>query len=262
MNAMFASKLQPVKRAFSRAVATYDSAAELQRFVGKSLLEKLNLAMPGVLLDAGCGTGFLTQGLQAKFPDQPILALDLALPMLLAARGKVTNGQVTYVCADANHLPLADATVAGVFSNLMLQWCIDLTTVFAEFARILQPGGQLCFATFGPGTLQELKGAWAMVDGYSHVNGFYSYAELSKFLTTNGFRIDYQEQLTHRRQYSSVWDLMRELKALGAQQVNSARMPYLTSKAKMQAMVSAYPVAAMGGIEASFEVITIMAVRS
>src|SRR4029077_10511260 len=78
------------------------------------------------------------------------------------------------VRADAYALPFATASFDLVFSNLMLQWCDDLDAVFAEIARVLKPGGLLLFSTFGPGTLAELREAWAAGDASSnHVNHFF-----------------------------------------------------------------------------------------
>ena len=62
-----------------------------------------------------------------------------------------------------------------VFSSLMLQWCDDLDAVFTEIARVLNPGGLLLFSTFGPGTLAELREAWARERRApnNHVNHFF-----------------------------------------------------------------------------------------
>src|SRR4029077_4201652 len=78
------------------------------------------------------------------------------------------------VRADAYALPFAGHAFELVFSSLMLQWCDDLDAVFGEIARVLKPGGLLLFSTFGPGTLAELRAAWAAGDAASnHVNHFF-----------------------------------------------------------------------------------------
>jgi malonyl-CoA O-methyltransferase len=59
-----------------------------------------------------------------------------------------------------------------VFSNATLQWCNDLDRTFAELLRVLRPGGLLMFTTFGPDTLRELRAAWAVADGFTHVSPF------------------------------------------------------------------------------------------
>ena len=69
-----------------------------------------------------------------------------------------------FLNADAEQLPLRDASVDLVYSNVALQWCNDLEGVFREINRVLRPGGLLMFTTFGPDTLSELRVSWAAAD--------------------------------------------------------------------------------------------------
>ena len=95
-----------------------------------------------------------------------MIALDLAEGMLREARTPPEAAATLPVesAADAAALPLRDASVDLVFSNLMLQWCQDPDAVFGECRRVLKPGGLLTFTTFGPDTLVELRRAWAAAD--------------------------------------------------------------------------------------------------
>src|SRR3954451_12647146 len=77
-----------VRRAFSRAAATYDAAAVLQREVGNRMAQRLQFVKlaPDAIFDAGCGTRGALQMLALRYPSARRIALDLALPMLAAAR--------------------------------------------------------------------------------------------------------------------------------------------------------------------------------
>ncbi len=77
-----------VRRAFERAAGTYDSAAVLQREVGQRMAERLGIVRldPAAILDAGCGTGEALGELHARYPRARLIGLDLAYPMLQAAR--------------------------------------------------------------------------------------------------------------------------------------------------------------------------------
>lgn len=253
-----------VKQAFSAASTTYDGVADLQRSVGRALLHTADTAnLNGTLLDLGCGTGFLTAELLSLTRCGHIVALDIALPMLQTARRKLANkGHVSYVCADGECLPLREDSVDAVFSNLALQWCRDLDTVFGGLKRVLKPGGRLAVSIFGTETLKELKAAWASVDGYSHVNDFYSKEQLEAALRQAGFtNISFAAQ-TYLPRYESVQALMRELKQIGAHHVLAGRHKGLTGKTAMRRMMAAYPSNhADQSIAATFAIIIVTATR-
>ena len=251
-----------IKRSFAAASDTYDSVAELQRTVGRELLQAIDTThLKGTLLDLGCGTGFLTGELLARSRYESMIALDIALPMLQAAQGKlVDQPNINYICADAEHLPLGGQCIDAVLSNLALQWCRNLDAVFTDIKRVLKPEGQLVFSTFGPQTLHELKSAWATVDDYSHVNEFYSEAQLKHFLLQAGFKNSQLKSTVYISRYQSVWTLMQELKHLGAQHVVAGRNKKITTQTAMQKMITAYEKHNVSDqIPATFEVISVIA---
>ena len=251
-----------IKRSFAAATKTYDSVAELQRTVGRELLQAIDTThLTGTLLDLGCGTGFLTGELLARSRYETMIALDIALPMLQATQAKLADqSNINYVCADAEHLPLGGQCIDAVLSNLALQWCRNLDAVFTDIKRVLKPDGQLVFSTFGPQTLHELKSAWATVDHYSHVNEFYSETQLKHFLLQAGFKKSQLKSTVYISRYQSVWTLMQELKHLGAQHVVAGRNKKITTKTAMQKMITAYEKHKVSDqIPATFEVISVIA---
>jgi malonyl-CoA O-methyltransferase len=254
-----------VKKSFSAASATYDKVAELQRTVGKALLTGICVNKSAqVIADVGCGTGFISDELLKAVPACPfqtVIALDIALPMLQQARRKLSmHNQVQYLCADAEALPIIGQSVDIVCSNLALQWCRTPSALFFEFKRILKPGSQLLFTTFGPQTLWELKAAWAEVDDYCHVNAFFSELQLEQALLDAGFSEIHMTTLPYRPMYDSVLDLMQELKALGAHNVTAGRNRKLTTRTQLHHMMTAYEdYRSEDGIPATFSVITVSA---
>lgn len=250
-----------IKQSFATASKSYDSAALLQRNVGKALLQRIRvIGKIDTLVDLGCGTGFLIDGLLEQnicTPEQ-IVALDIAMPMLKTSRNKLKNSHsITYLCADAEFLPLEPQSVSLVISNLAVQWC-NLEKVLSEVKQILKPGGQFYFTTFGQRTLHELKNAWQEVDDYNHVNTFYNAAQLTGFLQQAGFQEIDLENRSYTSIYESVWDLMRELKQLGAHTVMAGCNKRFTSRSAMQRMTRAYPQQAENGmVPATFEVIMV-----
>lgn len=252
-----------VGRSFSRAASGYDQVAALQRQVGEQLLARLDEmpVAPRKILDVGAGTGYCTAELARRFPEADVVALDIAEGMLRQLGGRPgLPGRVLRICGDAESLPLRDGRVDLIFSNLALQWCADLPAVLAEFKRVLRHSGAVVFSTFGEATLGELRNAWALADGYSHVNDFLSLESVESALAEGGvgnFQVDSERRVLS---YSSVDALLRELKGLGAHNITQNRPRHLTGKGVFQRMLDAYAAAMLQGhIHASFETIRVSA---
>jgi malonyl-CoA O-methyltransferase len=248
-----------VSRSFGAAAERYDGLADLQRAVGERLLSRLpdmNLG-PERIVDVGSGTGYLAMRLIEIYPRADLVALDIAEGMLHFARSRQGElGAGRLVCGDAEAMPIRDRSIDLVFSNVAIQWCSSLGAVFREIRRVLKPNGIALFSTFGADTLRELRSAWASVDDYSHVNLFADSEAVAFSLREAGFpKIDVSVEV-NRLRYGSVYDLMRELKGLGAHNVTLRRPRHLTGKGALQRMVAAYERLSVGdGIEATFEVV-------
>lgn len=252
-----------IKSSFAAAAASYDSMAAFQRQIGLALLEKFPVAQPDAgIVDLGCGTGFLSWEMFENHHARHLLAVDIALPMLQACRLKTVQMPLHYVCADAEKIPLRPECVRAVYSNLALQWCQDLQSVFADCRRILQNAGELVFSTFGPQTLHELKTAWAGVDDFPHVNDFYSSGQIAGFLQEAGFHSLCVENIIFQSSYTSVMALMHELKGIGAHNTNLHRNRKITSRRQLQQMMNCYEQQMAGSeIVASYDIIFVRAVR-
>ncbi len=229
-----------VARSFSRAAARYDSAAHLQRRVGEHLIALLPRREPtGTVLDLGCGTGYFAPALQAAFPAATVLGCDLAEGMVAHARQHRDDG-IRWLCGDAEQLPLADAAVDLIFSSLAFQWCEHWPRLAGELFRVLAPGGRVVFSTLGPRTLMELRAAWAAVDDAVHVNRFPAGETVCEALQQAGFarvQLDPVDEVVH---YPTVAPLLRELKTIGAHNLNRGRHAGLTGRARLRGFEAAY----------------------
>jgi malonyl-CoA O-methyltransferase len=257
--ATFSLDRTALRAAFDRASAGYEASAALQARVGRELLSRLEPFgfQPRVVLDLGCGTGWLSGELKQRYRRAAVIALDLAPGMLReAGRHQRLLRKFERVCGDAMHLPLANSSVDLVFSSLMLQWCQPLEPALGEVRRILKPGGFFCFSTLGPDTLFELRTAWSAADEFSHVNRFTDMHEVGGALVHAGLGEPVLDVERVQLGYRDVITLMRELKSIGAHNVTHGRPRGLTGRSRLARLQAAYePLRRDGTLPATYEVV-------
>lgn len=244
-----------VAASFSRAAASYDSVAALQRAVGMALLEKLPSGLaPARWLDMGSGTGHFSRVLAERFAQSSGVAVDIAEGMLRHAREQ--GGARHHVAGDAEHLPLRDGCVDLLFSSLAVQWCGQFASVLGEARRVLRPGGVLAFSSLCVGTLDELRASWQAVDGMVHVNRFRRFEDYQRLCGDSGLELIDLERRPHVLHYPDVRSLTHELKALGAHNLNPGRPSGLTGRARMQGLLQAYEqYRQVQGLPATYQVV-------
>ena len=234
-------KVQLARR-FGAAARHYDAHAKFQREVGQALQAMMPAgsplagALPEVGLDLGCGTGFFLPHLAGRC--QRLHGLDLA-PGMLAQAAQRGSGALL-LCGDAEQLPFADQSLDWVFSSLALQWCERPTQAFAELHRVLKPGGQLLFSTLLSDSLWQLREAWRTVDERPHVNRFLSLPQLRRALSDGGFPAPELECQTWSLAYPELTGLLRDLKGIGASQINDGRQPGLGNRQRLLRLGEAY----------------------
>ncbi len=245
-----------VAASFSHAAAEYDSVAGLQRDVGTQLLTSLDdyACTPQTILDLGSGTGFFARSLRERFSSAEYIGLDIAEGMAQHARAHCGSGG-SWLVADAEALPLASESIDLVYSSLAIQWCERPRHVFAELARVLRPGGCCVFTSLGPGTLGELRDAWAAVDAHQHVNRFLPGSALeAAAANVPGLDLTLDTRAIYMY-YERVRELLDELKTLGAHNMNRERAQGLTGRQALQGMLKAYETRRENGLlPATYEV--------
>lgn len=128
--------------------ARYDRIAHPQARWGRVVLDRLELTGTETVLDAGCGTGRVTEELLRCLPGGRVVALDASPSMLAEARARMGNDErVRFVQADLLELDALalgeDAPVDAVFSTATFHWVTDHDRLFANLCRVLRPGGRL-----------------------------------------------------------------------------------------------------------------------
>jgi trans-aconitate 2-methyltransferase len=130
---------------------TYDRVSTPQQALGERVLARLPLRGDETVLDAGCGSGKVTQLLLDRLPHGHVIAVDAAPSMVEHARAAL-NGRATVLQADLAQLTL-DEPVDAVFSNAVFHWVPDHDALFAHLHAVLKPGGRLAAQCGGAGNV-------------------------------------------------------------------------------------------------------------
>lgn len=250
-----------VRASFDRAADTYDAAAVLQKRVREEMFSRLDLVKlsPQNILDAGCGTGLGSIALQKRFKFAQVFSLDFALGMLNKTHAqqpllRKVFGKKRLICADIENMPVTNASMDVIWSNLALQWCNDLDKSFAEMWRVLKPNSLLMFSTFGPDTLKELRAA--SNNGNTHVSRFIDMHDIGDALTRAGFNAPVLDVEHYTLTYDDVKGVMQDLKAIGAHNATQGRGRGLAGKGFLKNLITQYEQFRVDGkLPATFEVI-------
>jgi SAM-dependent methyltransferase len=102
----------------------------------------------GDALEIGAGTGYFSLNLLQLGIVERLTATDISPGMLsrLAATADALGLEIETAATDAESLPFADASFDLVFGHAVLHHIPDLERAFAEFRRVLRPGGMIAFA--------------------------------------------------------------------------------------------------------------------
>jgi len=173
--------------------AVYDRIAGAHARWGGAVADRLVLAGGERVLDAGCGSGRVTEQLLARLPRGQVLALDGSPSMLAEARRRLApaGDRVVYVQADLSRPLLLDGPVDAVLSTATFHWLPDHDALFRNLAAVLRPGGQLVAQCGGAGCIASVQravdAAWPRDARWSGPWTFATAEETARRLEAAGF---------------------------------------------------------------------------
>jgi len=174
------------------------------------------------------------------------------------ARGK------PFVVADEEALPFRDSSLDLVVSGLALHFANDLPGVLAQIRRALKPDSLFLAALLGGETLTELRQAFAeaeseIEDGASpRVAPFADLRQLGALLQRAGFALPVTDVERVTARYSSAFDLMRDLRRMGAANTLVARRRVPLRRTTLMQMADIYArrfADADGRIRTTFDIV-------
>jgi trans-aconitate 2-methyltransferase len=134
----------------------YDNIADPIFEWGVANIASLELKGNERVLDAGCGSGRVTEELLKRLPAGQVVVLDFSPQMMEQARWRLSKfgARVEFVEASLQEFALK-RPVDGVFSNAVFHWVPDHAMMFRSLHRALKPGGWLVAEFGGVGNLAK-----------------------------------------------------------------------------------------------------------
>ena len=122
---------------------TYDNIAKEIESWGLEILEYKRWNGDEIIIDAGCGSGKLTNNLSNKVPSGRVFAVDIDPAMIALAKEKLSDIHNVQLIQE-NILEIEPKEkVDVIFSNAVLHWISNHRKVFEHFWKLLKPNGQL-----------------------------------------------------------------------------------------------------------------------
>jgi trans-aconitate 2-methyltransferase len=162
---------------FEWDASEYEAVSAPQTGWGASFLgvflERRGLRGDEVVVDAGCGTGRVTELLLGHLPNGTVLGVDSSGSMVEAARLRFAGDpRVRVMHTDILELELEEP-VDMIFSTATFHWIKDHEHLFDRLARILKPGGWLVVQCGGKGNVDRTLAATERVMGEERFRGVF-----------------------------------------------------------------------------------------
>jgi malonyl-CoA O-methyltransferase len=219
------SRIAAVARAFAGA-ADYDRHADVQRDAARRLagrIAAMRLPDRPLVLDVGCGTGFLPAALSPRLPGARWVISDLVVDMVMRARAALPAGSGDFVAMDAARPCFAANSFDLVCSNLAAQWFDDLAAGIAALGELVAPGGVLALATLASGSFAEWRAAHQALGLEPATPDFPDAAILRRLVPAGLTGTVEVERIVHR--HDDATDLLHGLRGIGATVPRSGRRP-------------------------------------
>jgi trans-aconitate 2-methyltransferase len=135
---------------------SYDRISGPMQTLGLAVLDRLTFNGDETVLDAGCGSGRITETLIQRLPHGRVIAVDMSESMVAAARERL-GSDVDIRQGDLLELEL-DEPVDAILSTATFHWIADHDLLFRRLHASLRPGGRLSAQCGGEGNITQLRG--------------------------------------------------------------------------------------------------------
>jgi trans-aconitate 2-methyltransferase len=144
--------------------SSYDAISTPQQEWGAEVVERLELHADETVLDAGCGTGRVTELVLERLPRGHVIAVDGSPSWAAKARERLDARRVEVLCQDLLELSLAGPVDAAI-STATFHHIFDHAKLFARIRAALQPGAQFVAQCGGAGNIERARAAGVQLAG-------------------------------------------------------------------------------------------------
>ena len=141
--------------------SSYDRISGTMERLGLEVLDRLELNGDETVLDAGCGSGRITEALVERLPRGRVIAVDESESMTRAARERL-GPEVEVLTQDLLELDVGEPLDA-ILSTATFHWIADHDRLFRRLHATLRPGGRLVAQCGGEGNITILRGEVAPI---------------------------------------------------------------------------------------------------
>jgi len=141
---------------------SYDRVSDPQLAMARDVIDRLDLRGDERVLDAGCGSGRVTEELLERVPDGHVVAVDGSEAMIEQLKERLGD-RVEAFATDLLDLTLQEP-VDAVLSTATFHWIDDHGKLFERLHAALKPGGRFAAQCGGHGNIANVQGAIDAVD--------------------------------------------------------------------------------------------------
>ncbi|HWX43873.1 MAG TPA: class I SAM-dependent methyltransferase, partial [Solirubrobacteraceae bacterium] len=147
--------------------SVYDRISAPMEALGRAVLDRLELAGDETVIDAGCGSGRVTEALIERLPRGRVIALDASPSMVSAARERLARSGIGPERVEVREADLLEVDLPGlgleepvdaILSTATFHWIADHDLLFRTMRAALRPGGRLVAQCGGEGNIDRLRG--------------------------------------------------------------------------------------------------------
>jgi trans-aconitate 2-methyltransferase len=170
--------------------SSYDRVSDPQLAMARDVIDRLDLRGDERVLDAGCGSGRVTEALLERVPHGAVVAVDGSQAMVDQTRERLGD-RVEAFAVDLLDLEVTQPFDA-ILSTATFHWIDDHQRLFARLHAALRPGGRLAAQCGGAGNIANVQAAIDAVDhpalrGWAGPWNYATPRETAERLRTAGF---------------------------------------------------------------------------